>query len=70
MRGYFTFVALPVPVPSGGVYTLLSSAPMKNISMDSVGPFPEDVHGNRYILVIIDEFSKFALLHQKIFSMD
>jgi hypothetical protein len=44
------------------VYNLLGEAPMMELSVDSVGPLPEDENGNKFILVIIDNFSKFTEL--------
>ena len=53
-------------VPFSGVteaYTLSTyEGPMRHLSMDVVGPFPEDVNGNQYVLVIIDRFSRFVSL--------
>ena len=43
-------------------YTLTGSAPMENISVDSIGPLPEDDAGNSYILHFMCSFSKFNLL--------
>jgi hypothetical protein len=39
------------------------SEPMKYISMDTIGPLPVDEDGNKYILVMIDNFSRFIDLH-------
>jgi hypothetical protein len=36
--------------------------PMKAVSIDTLGPLPMDRMGNQYILVILDDFSKFAEL--------
>ena len=44
-------------------YTLHGSATMSSISVDTIGPLPEDFNGNKYILVIIDNFSKFSMLY-------
>ena len=44
-------------------YTLsITSGPMKRLSIDTVGPFPEDEEGNQYILVVIDNFSRYTTL--------
>ena len=44
-------------------YTLsTTSGPMKRLSVDTVGPFPEDEDGNMYILVVIDNFSRYTTL--------
>jgi Integrase core domain/Chromo (CHRromatin Organisation MOdifier) domain len=36
--------------------------PMKRISMDTVGPFPEDESGFKYVIVIICNFSRYVTL--------
>jgi transposase InsO family protein len=35
----------------------------ERISIDTVGPFPKDVYGNEYIVVIIDNFSRYVELY-------
>ena len=44
-------------------------APFERITLDVAGPFPEIVSGNKYILVVMDYFSKwpevFAILNQE-----
>jgi hypothetical protein len=42
---------------------LYSGEPLSSLSMDTVGPLPEDELGNRYIMVIMDNFSKFVGLY-------
>jgi len=37
--------------------------PMDRLNIDSIGPLPPDEHGNEYILVIIDVFSRFVELY-------
>jgi hypothetical protein len=44
-------------------YHLHGEYPMRDISVDTIGPLPDDEHGNKYILVIIDNFSKFTELY-------
>ena len=39
---------------------LIVGAPMERIALDMVGPLPETVRGNRYILVVGDYFSKWV----------
>lgn len=39
------------------------SRPWEMISLDLIGPLPRSRKGNNYILVIIDVFTKFTLLH-------
>ena len=44
-------------------YTLsVTSGPMKRLSIDTVGPFPKDEDDNTYILVVIDNFSRYTTL--------
>jgi cleavage and polyadenylation specificity factor subunit 1 len=42
---------------------LYSTEPLKNVSVDTAGPFPEDEHGNQHIILIVDDFSKFVGLY-------
>lgn len=51
----------PAIVPTN-YHTLSSSAPMLRVSADTIGPLPEDEFGNSFILVIIDEFSRYTQL--------
>jgi hypothetical protein len=44
-------------------YTLNSSKPMNTLAIDTIGPLPEDEKGNKYIIVIIDTFSRFIELY-------
>ena len=39
---------------------LLTGAPMEKISMDILGPLPLTPKGNKYILVMVDEFTKWT----------
>ena len=39
-----------------------TNRPMARLSIDTVGPFPADEEGNEYILVIIDNFSRYTTL--------
>jgi hypothetical protein len=50
------------PVIKTYPYTTSSRTPMDTVSVDTLGPFPEDEDGNKYIVVIIDCFSKFVEL--------
>jgi hypothetical protein len=52
----------PVPELSLQKYHLHGSYPMRDLSVDSIGPLPADDLGNRHILVIIDNFTKFVSL--------
>jgi hypothetical protein len=50
----------PIVLSQG--YTLTSSAPFECISVDTIGPLSEDQDGNKYILHIMDAFSKFNMV--------
>lgn len=39
-----------------------ASKPFDYVSMDIVGPLPQSRHGNKYILSIIDQFSRYLIL--------
>jgi hypothetical protein len=43
-------------------FTLSHSKPMHTLAIDALGPLPEDEKGNKYIIAIIDEFSRFLEL--------
>jgi hypothetical protein len=43
-------------------YTLHGSAPMEHVTVDSIGPFPEDEFGMKYVLHLMCAFSKFNIL--------
>ena len=47
---------------SGNITTFSTKAPFELISIDIVGPLPQTTNGNRYILSMIDKFSRFCLL--------
>ena len=40
-----------------------TKGPMLRLSIDTVGPFPEDEEGNQYVLVVIDNFSRYTTLY-------
>jgi hypothetical protein len=42
---------------------LYSLDPLTSLSLDTLGPLPEDELGNKYIIVIVDNFSKFVGLY-------
>lgn len=44
-------------------YTVASYGLMDRINVDTIGPLPPDEHGNKYIVVIIDCFSRFIELY-------
>ena len=43
-------------------YNMSVDKPMERINIDTIGPLPADEHGNRYIMVIVDVFSRFMEL--------
>jgi hypothetical protein len=47
----------------GHQFSLESSRPNEMISMDAAGPFDEDRFGYKYVLVLIDNMSKFTKLY-------
>ena len=53
----------PIPDLILTKYHIHGTYPMENLSVDSVGPLPEDENGNKFILVIIDNFSKYVTLY-------
>ena len=42
---------------------LYSVAPLSELSIDTLGPLPEDEAGMRYIIFIVDNFSTFVCLY-------
>ena len=42
---------------------LYSVTPLQELSIDTLGPLPEDEFGIRYIILIVDNFSKFVGLY-------
>ena len=44
-------------------FTTYAFSPFDEIAVDHNGPFPKDVYGNEYILVIIDSFSRYLQLY-------
>lgn len=47
--------------PSAEIQAFPAAGPLEFIAMDILGPIPRSIHGNRFILVITDRFSK--LIH-------
>ena len=47
-------------IPSTSVWEAMATAPGDAISIDLVGPLPLTARGSRYILSVIDNFTKFA----------
>ena len=46
----------PPPVERG---SLMTTKPMDEVSIDVIGPLPPDPDGNKFIIVVVDNFSKF-----------
>jgi hypothetical protein len=44
-------------------FTMASSYPFQRLSVDTIGPVEADEDGNKYIVVIIDDFTRFVTLH-------
>ena len=44
-------------------FTLASYSPMSRIAIDTLGPLPETEKGYKYVIVIIDAFSRFVKLY-------
>ena len=44
-------------------FTLARYEPMERINVDSIGPLPEDKWGNKYIITMIDCFTRFVELY-------
>ena len=52
------------PTIRSSPYTLAQqSKPMHSLAIDTIGPLPEDENGNKFIIVIIDIFSRFIELY-------
>ena len=44
-------------------FTLSHSKPMHSLAIDTIGPLPEDEKGNKFLIAIIDIFSRFLELY-------
>jgi hypothetical protein len=53
----------PVNWEDEAIHHLYSVNPLEELSVDTLGPLPEDEFGNRYVVVILDNFSKFIGLY-------
>ena len=53
----------PAPPKEELRWTDKGGAPFVGCSIDTVGPFPRDEDGNRYLLVAVDPFSKWVEIH-------
>ena len=45
------------------IFTSSSDHPMQRINMDTIGPFPKDKYGYKFILTIIDTFSRWVCVY-------
>jgi hypothetical protein len=45
-------------------YTVATYHPMDRLNIDTIGPMPEDQDGFKYIIVIIDSFTRFIELYK------
>ena len=45
----------------GGSKVVLQTRPFETLSIDLVGPFPENKKGNKYVLTIIDHFTRYPI---------
>ena len=43
-------------------FTTASYGPMDTVNIDTIGPLPRDENGNKYVIVIIDAFSRWCML--------
>ena len=48
--------------PSSNTASAATYTPMERVNIDTVGPLPADKHGNKYITVIIECFSRWIRL--------
>jgi hypothetical protein len=51
------------PIIHTSPYVTSTTEPMQRLNIDTIGPMPPDEHGNKYIIVIIDTFSRYVTLH-------
>ena len=49
--------------PKAGLGCFHAGAHMERVHMDMLGPFPSSVWGNKYILIMVDQFSKWVEIH-------
>ena len=49
--------------PRARLGSFRAGAPMERVHMDILGPFPPSESGNRYILLMIDQFTKWVEIH-------
>jgi transposase InsO family protein len=51
------------PIIFSTPYVSSGTSPMKELHIDTVGPFPKDISGSLHIIVIIDNFTRYVTLH-------
>ena len=51
------------PIIRSNPFTLSHSKPMHSLAVDTIGPLPEDEKGNKYIIAVIDIFSRFLEMY-------
>ena len=51
------------PLILSNPFTTATYRPMHRINIDTVGALPEDAQGNKYIIVMIDCFTRFCELY-------
>ena len=49
--------------PKAGLGCFRAGACMEQVHMDMLGPFPPSEQGNKYILVMVDQFTKWVEIH-------
>ena len=49
--------------PRAGLHSFRAGAPMEHVHMDILGPFPPSESGNHYILLMVDQFTKWVEIH-------
>jgi transposase InsO family protein len=57
MQSSKTLIATTAP------YNVSVRGPMDRLNIDTIGPLPPDEHGNTYIIVVVDVFSRFVELY-------
>ena len=51
---------MAVPKPRAPLTNISVGSPMQFVAVDIVGPFPENSEGKKYILVVVDQFTKWS----------
>lgn len=53
---------IPAPMVQPQLNVLSTTEPFTSVSIDTMGPLPEDEDGNRFIIVVIDDFTRYVEL--------